>query len=188
MSSPDNGRGAPDETARITETLTDHLRAQEVGALATLDAAGFPSVSAMHFACDGLVAYIHTFTAFRKHADLLREPRVGYTLWHEPADGFEGRRKVRGVQVTGRARIVEDSAELDRAFELSYDQFPWLRDHDVYAGFRKARQNGIQAFFRVDPVEALWHDARIAMTYRRLLRFDGAGRIAEVRDYPAGDR
>lgn len=58
--------GAPDEVKSVTDALTAHLREQEVGALATLNANGSPSVAAIHFACDGLVDYIHTFTAFRE--------------------------------------------------------------------------------------------------------------------------
>lgn len=178
--------GAPDEIERVTEALTTHLREQEVGALATSNANGSPSVAAMHFACDGLVAYIHTFNVFRKYADLVREPRVGYTLWHEPPDGFDGRREVRGVQVTGRASLVEHPQELERAFEVSYEQLPWPQSHDIYAGFRKARDGGAQAFFRIDPDEALWHDGRVAMSYRRLLTFDTHGTVAGITDYPPG--
>ena len=42
--------------------------------------------SPYHFACDGLVAYIHTFTQFRKYQDMLRDGRVSYTVWHEPTN------------------------------------------------------------------------------------------------------
>ena len=177
--------GTDEEIARIGEAMAELLAEQEVGALATLDRRGHPWVSAMHFACDGLVAYVHTFTQFRKYQDMLRDDRVSYTVWHEPAAGFAGRREVRGAQVTGRATLVEDRDEVETALRVSYDQFPWLQDHDVYAGFRKARDGGAQAFFRIAPVEALWHDGRVAMSYRRLVTFDpGDARITTASTYP----
>jgi nitroimidazol reductase NimA-like FMN-containing flavoprotein (pyridoxamine 5'-phosphate oxidase superfamily) len=177
--------GSDEEIARIGEAMAELLAEQEIGALATLDRRGHPSVLAMHFACDGLVAYIHTFTQFRKYQDMLRDGRVSYTVWHEPPAGYAGRREVRGAQVTGHATLVENPDELQTALRVSYAQFPWLRDHDVYAGFRKARDTGVQAFFRVAPIEALWHDGRVAMSYRRLVTFDpDSARITAVTTYP----
>jgi hypothetical protein len=36
----------------------------------------------MHIASDGLSAYMHTFTYNRKYAEMLKEPRVSYTVAH----------------------------------------------------------------------------------------------------------
>src|SRR5882762_6428335 len=93
-----------DEIRQVGEALTELLREREIGALATMDSTGHPSVAAMHFACDGFVAYIHTFAMFRKYHDMQRDGRVSYALWHEA--GHEGRREVRGAKVTGRASLV----------------------------------------------------------------------------------
>lgn len=84
----------------------------------------------------------------------------------------------------GQADAPDEVARITEALTV-HEQFPWLQDHDIYAGLRKARQSGQQSLFRVDPVEALWSDSRVAMSYRRLLRFDDAGLISEVHDYPA---
>ena len=179
------GSGDEEEITQIGTALAELLAEQEVGALATLDPRGHPSVSAMHFASDGLVVYVHTFRQFRKYHDMLRDGRVSYTVWHEPADGFAGRREVRGAQVSGIASLVEDPDEVQTALRVSYEQFPWLQDHDVYAGFRRARDSGAQAFFRIAPLEVLWHDGRVAMSYRRLVAVDpNEARITAVGTYP----
>lgn len=171
------------EIAGVSEAMTALLREVEIGALATLSGNGQPSVSAMHFACDGFVAYIHTFATFRKFHDLQQDGRVSYALWHEA--GYAGRREVRGAQVTGRATLVREPDEIETALRVSYEQFPWLSSGDIYAGFRKAQRGGAQAFFRIDPVEAVWHDGRVSMSYRRMLTFDpDTARITAMAHYP----
>ena len=170
------------EIDSITEAATALLRETEVAAFASASREGAPSAAAMHVACDGFVAYIQTFSMFRKHEAIQRDPRVGYAVWHEA--GIQNLREVRSLQMTGRASLVVDPEEIEAALRVSYEQFAWLRDHDIYAGFRKAQGAKAQSFFRIDPVEALWHDGRVAMSYRRLLAFDpDSHAIATARPY-----
>jgi nitroimidazol reductase NimA-like FMN-containing flavoprotein (pyridoxamine 5'-phosphate oxidase superfamily) len=170
--------------ADVERAIADLLRAEQVGALATLSATGAPSVALMHFASDGLAVYLHTFTDTRKYAAIRRDNRVSYTLAYQPSDGFDERRQLRAVQVDGTATILTDPAEIDRAVLRSREQFDWLKDSRMYDNVQRAVAAQRQVFFRVDPVEALWTDNRVRLLWRRLVTFTPDGRhVAELVPY-----
>ncbi|HEY0640411.1 MAG TPA: pyridoxamine 5'-phosphate oxidase family protein [Pseudonocardiaceae bacterium] len=160
------------------------LAEQEVAALATLSGTGGPSASHMHIASDGLTVYVHTFARDRKYGEMLRDPRVGYVASHLPDGGFAERRLIRSVQVRGLATQVTSPDELARAVEVSRRQFPWLRDSRLYDNIEVPADRPRQAFFRIDPVEALWTDHRVRQMWRTLLTFTADGRhIRSMRPY-----
>lgn len=156
--------------------MIDLLAEEEVASLATLSDSGYPSVSAMHIASDGLVVYLHTFVDTRKHGEMLRDPRVGYVVSHLPAGGFDARRQIRSLQVKGRASLVTEPAELERAVEVSRQQFAWLRDTRMYDHVEVPDERTRRVFFRVEPVEALWADHRVHLLWRKLVTFTADGR------------
>ena len=119
----------------VEQAIADLLREQEIGALAVLRPDGAPAVSMMHFASDGLIVYLHTFTYSRKHEAIARDPRVSYTIAALPPDGFYGRGQLRAVQVEGNASFVTDPAEIQRAVEVSREQFDWMKDLSLYDTF-----------------------------------------------------
>lgn len=167
----------------VEQAIAELLREQELGALATLSPTGAPSVSMMHFASDGLTVYLHTFTYNRKFAAIQRDPRVAYTVTHVPPGGFHERWQLRAIQVDGIATVLTDQAEIDRAIQVSREQFDWLQDTAMYDTFK----NGVahhQAFFRIDPVEALWNDNRVRLLWRRIVTFTADGKhIAALKPY-----
>ena len=163
----------------VEQAITELLREEEVGSIATIGPDGTPSAATMHFASDGLVVYCHTFTYTRKYGALKAESRVGYTLAHMPPEGFHGRMKVRSVQVTGRATFLTDQAEIEHAIDVSREQFDWLQDSTMYDNFKREGVALRQVFFRIDPVEALWADNRVRMMYRTLVTFSPDGKHVE---------
>ncbi|MFG2592303.1 pyridoxamine 5'-phosphate oxidase family protein [Streptomyces sp. NPDC048438] len=168
-----------------TQAITALLREEEIGCVAVLDEDGFPSAAMMHFAGDGLTAYLHTFTYTRKYESILRDPRVSYTVAHMPSDGFASRTEARHVQVTGRATFIEDPEEIEHVLRLSHEQFDWLKDSDMYENFRRAGVRLRQVFFRVDPIHGVWQDNRVRMMFRTKLRFSEDGkRVTELTPYP----
>jgi general stress protein 26 len=158
--------GVADVEAAIAELLRD----EAIGALATVGPAGAPATSMMHFASDGLAVYLHTFTHARKYAAIRRDPRVSYTIACVPPDGFYGRGHLRAIQVDGIATMVTERAEIDRAIEVSREQFEWLQNTALFDTFAKGTAYH-QAFFRIDPVEALWNDNRVRLLWRRIVTF-----------------
>jgi general stress protein 26 len=170
--------------AEVELAIKELLREEEIGALATISADGYPSTATMHFASDGLAVYMHTFTYTRKYADIQRDQRVSYALHHLPPAGFDGRFEVRAVQVKGTATIVTDQAEIERAVEVSYEQFDWLKDTTMYDNFKRAGQAQRQVFFRIDPVQALWTDHRVRMLWRTIVNFSADGQqVAGLEPY-----
>lgn len=172
--------------AEVEAAITELLRETEVGSLAVVREDGSPLVAAMHFASDGLVVYVHTYTYTRKHAALLKDNRVSYALDHTPGTGFAGRLEVRSIQVNGIAARVTDNAEIERAIQVSHEQFAWLKEAAIYEGFKREGGTQRQVFFRIDPLEALWSDNRVRMLWRKTVRFSADGRtVAALEPYPA---
>jgi nitroimidazol reductase NimA-like FMN-containing flavoprotein (pyridoxamine 5'-phosphate oxidase superfamily) len=167
----------------VEHAITELLREEDIGSLAVVGPTGAPAVSMMHFASDGLVVYLHTFTNTRKFAAIQRDPRVSYTLASIPPDGFYGRGQLRAVQVDGLATPVTAPAEFERAIEVSREQFAWLQDISMLDTFAKGTAHH-QAFFRINPVEALWNDNRVRLLWRTLVTFTPDGRhVAALSPY-----
>ncbi|MET9214911.1 MULTISPECIES: pyridoxamine 5'-phosphate oxidase family protein [unclassified Nocardia] len=180
-------RDEPD-IAAVQDAITDLLRTEELAALATVDADGAPSASAMHIAADGLIAYMHTFQFNRKHAQMQHNPNVGYVVSHLPPGGFAGRGEIRSVQIQGRATLVTDPAEIQRAVTLSFEQFPWLADLSLYDNV-KLPDEGQQVFYRITPTRGLWADHRVRQLWRVFLEFSDDGRtITDCRPYHSARR
>jgi nitroimidazol reductase NimA-like FMN-containing flavoprotein (pyridoxamine 5'-phosphate oxidase superfamily) len=178
----------------VEQDIVELLRAEEIGSLAVVGPTGAPAVSMMHFASDGVVVYLHTFTYSRKHEAIARDPRVSYTIAAIPPDGFYGRGQLRAIQVDGIATPVTEPAEIERAVEVSREQFEWMKDVSLLDTFAKGTAHH-QMFFRIDPVEALWNDNRVRLLWRKIVTFTRDGRHVaalspyetKLRDAPSHD-
>jgi nitroimidazol reductase NimA-like FMN-containing flavoprotein (pyridoxamine 5'-phosphate oxidase superfamily) len=168
---------------QVEDDIAELLRSEEIGSLAVVGPDGGPAVSMMHFASDGLVVYLHTFTYCRKHEAIARDPRVSYTIAAIPPDGFYGRGQLRAVQVEGIASFVTDPAEIQRAVEVSREQFEWMKDMSLLDTFDKGTAHH-QTFIRIDPVEALWNDNRVRLLWRKIVTFTPDGKhVAALAPY-----
>lgn len=167
----------------VEQAIADLLREEEIGSLAVLGPDGAPAVSMMHFASDGLIVYVHTFTYSRKHEAIARDRRVSYTIAAIPPDGFYGRGQLRAVQVEGNATFVTDPEEIQRAVEVSLEQFDWMKKVSLYDTFAKGTAHH-QTFIRIDPVEALWNDNRVRLLWRKIVTFTPDGKhVAALSPY-----
>jgi len=143
---------------------------QELAQLATLASDGFPSASVMHIAADGLVAYMGVFVRSRKYQQMQADPRVSYAVSHLPPGGYDDRFAVRTLQFRAHASLVTDAAEIAHAVDLCLEQFPWA----TAATFNSARPpeaGARQAFFRLDPIEAVWADHSVGLLWRVILQY-----------------
>lgn len=159
---------------QIEGAITDLLRTEEIATLAVLDEHGAPSVSTMHIAADGLRVYVHTFARTRKRTEMLRDERVSYVVNHLPSGGYEERFETLSLQVKGRAALVVAPDEIALAARLSCEQFPWASSSGLFDQV-KGPEEGQQAFFRIDPVEAVWADHRVGLMWRTFLAFHADG-------------
>jgi nitroimidazol reductase NimA-like FMN-containing flavoprotein (pyridoxamine 5'-phosphate oxidase superfamily) len=168
---------------QVEADIAELLRTEEIGSLAVVGPTGGPAVSMMHFASDGLVVYLHTFTYSRKHEAIARNSRVSYTIAAIPPDGFYGRGQLRAVQVEGIATFVTDPAEIQRAVEVSREQFEWMKDLSLLDTFDKGTAHH-QMFIRIEPVEALWNDNRVRLLWRKIVTFTEDGKhVAALSPY-----
>lgn len=167
------------DLAQVQESIVELLRDQEVAALATLSGNGYPSASDMHIASDGTVVYLHTFANTRKFTEMQKDSRVSYVVSHVPSGGFAERALLRSLQVKGRATMVTDADEVRRAVELSMQQFAWMRETHIYDNVTTPAEDLRRAFFRVDPVEAVWSDHRVRQLWRVNLFFSQDGHRLE---------
>lgn len=176
---------------QVEESVMELLRTEEIAVLAVLDEQGRPSTSAMHIAGDGLRVYMHTFARTRKRSEMVNDERVSYVVSYLPPGGYDERFETRSLQVKGRASLVVEPDEIARAARLSKEQFPWAARSGMFDHI-KGPEEGQQAIFRIDPLEALWADHRVHLMWRMLLEFTADGtRLAAMRSYgdlftPAG--
>ncbi|WP_063043445.1 pyridoxamine 5'-phosphate oxidase family protein [Nocardia pseudovaccinii] len=169
--------------AEIQDAIVELLRTEEIGTLATIDSEGRPASSEMHFAGDGLIAYMHTFTYTRKHGQMQENPNVSYSLSYMPPEGYFGRRNTRYLQIQGRAFLVTDPEEIQRVAKISLEQFAWASDTSLYDNVKLPDQ-GKQIFYRIEPVQGLWADNRVRLFFRKLVEFSEDGKtITNVTDY-----
>jgi nitroimidazol reductase NimA-like FMN-containing flavoprotein (pyridoxamine 5'-phosphate oxidase superfamily) len=167
--------------AEIEQTIRQTLVEEELATLATIADDGWPSTSAMHIAADGLSVYMQCFTRkVRKFKQMQEDPRVSYTVSVIPSGGYYERFKTRSLQVKGRARLVTGAEEIAHAAELSKQQFDWAKDSAQFDNLKTPDQNAQQAFFRIDPVEALWGDNGVGLMWRVLLDFASDGSCIEA--------
>lgn len=168
----------------IEASIIALLRDEEVGTLATLDAAGAPACATMHFAGDGLGVYMHTFKYTRKYQNILRDPRVSYSIYSIPPGGFESRFQLKALQISGRARLVNDPAETEHAIAVSKEQFLWLKEMPLFDALKDADESVRQVFFRIDPIAGMWQDNAVRMMWWQTLTFSAdGGRLSEVTPY-----
>jgi len=126
----------------MTEEERDvFLRTQSVCRVATIGPGGAPHASALWFAWDGTALWLNSLTRSQRWTDLSRDARLSVIVDEGGADFL----RLRGVELSGRARIVgeaprtgepvEELREPERLFadkyangEFRYDgRHGWLR-------------------------------------------------------------
>ncbi|WP_183154663.1 pyridoxamine 5'-phosphate oxidase family protein [Streptomyces shenzhenensis] len=168
----------------VEESIKELLRDEPVATLATLDSDGNPATSHMHYGADGLRVYMLTFGYTRKHAEILANPRVSYSVHHAPPGGFAERLQSRSLQVKGRACVVHDAEEIAHAVKVIREQLQEPGPDSMFDNVKPPEQGGQQVMLRVDPVEALWADTRVRLLWRMLLEFsEGGKRVTGMRSY-----
>lgn len=118
----------------------------------------------------------------RKHAEILANPRVSYSVHHAPPGGFAERLRSRSLQVKGRACVVHDAEEIAHAVKVIREQLQEPGLDSMFDNVKPPEQGGQQVILRVDPVEALWADNLRCLRRTDQLREppSGPGRVAHV--------
>ena len=93
--------------------------------LATVCADGAPHATVVSYANDGLRIYFGCGPDSRKAQNLARDGRVAATITLPYAEWGA----IRGVSLMGKARRIEDMAEIGRMAELFARKFPQVGDY-----------------------------------------------------------
>lgn len=158
--------------AEVEQRMVSLLGEIELCYLSTLSADSTPMCAPMYFANDGLVLYLHFLGQTRKSANIARNPTVGYAVHRTLPGGFDERMQMRSIQMTGRASILRDMADIHPAIELMHKKMPWLQKMSLLSNFEHRMERGMQMIVRIDPIEALWADASVNLLYRTMVKFE----------------
>ena len=105
---------------RLRRALTDFLALQRVAQVATVDARGVPHVVPVCLVVDGGRLYFASGKSGRKIANLRANPNVAVS-----ADEYtESWGRLRGVSVTGAARVHARNATFRRIRRRLYAKYP----------------------------------------------------------------
>lgn len=93
--------------------------------VATVRDDGFPQATTVSYVNDGLTIYFGTTTESQKAHNIASNNKVSLTINRPYANWDE----IEGVSISGRAEIVEDSAEQEKFGALLFAKFPQTKDY-----------------------------------------------------------
>ena len=110
----------PDQKADILEILDGAADMT----IATMREDGNPQATTVSFAHDGLAILFGCGADSQKARNIRRSEKVSLTV-NLP---YEEWNQIRGLSLAGRARILEDEAEIDRVYQAMVAKFPQVAD------------------------------------------------------------
>ncbi len=108
----------------IKQKISDYLKSHNVLTLATVTPDGKPLAHTVVYVSEGAAVYFGTYRETRKVQNILKNSAVAYTVDEDYADW----NKIQGIQMTGRATILTDGAELGRIMKMYVEKFPAAAD------------------------------------------------------------
>lgn len=109
-------------TPELRDNILGILARHNNMSVATLRADGFPQVTTVGFANDGLKIYFGCGATSQKAQNLRRDPRVSAAIDEDHVDWNE----IEGISLAGTAASVTDPAELAKASGLFLAKFPQI--------------------------------------------------------------
>ena len=110
---------------KILQLLEQH----RIMTVATLRPDGWPQATTVGYANDGLTLYFLCGHDSQKAANLARDDRVSITIDHDTAQIME----ISGLSMAGRAQMVLDPKEAERALRLLMQKYPKQESPDLPA-------------------------------------------------------
>ncbi|NML18858.1 pyridoxamine 5'-phosphate oxidase family protein [Azohydromonas caseinilytica] len=101
---------------KILALLDEH----RIMSIATLRPDGWPQVTTVGYAHDGLTLYFLCGLDSQKAANLARDDRVSLTIDHDTSQVME----ITGLSMAARAEAVTDPAEGEKAIRLLMQRYP----------------------------------------------------------------
>ena len=123
---------------KILALLAEH----RIMSIATVRKDGWPQVTTVGYASEGLVLYFLCGRESQKAANLARDDRVSLTIDHDTANVME----ISGLSMAGRAIRISEPHEGARILELLFSRYP-----DQPSVPFALPEPGDVALFRVEP-------------------------------------
>ena len=95
--------------------------------IATVRPDGWPQVTSVGYANDGLVIYFLCGADSQKAANLARDDRVSLTVDDDPAQVMD----IAGLSMAAHAQLVTDPAEFENALRLLISRYPNQKGLDL---------------------------------------------------------
>lgn len=124
------------ELRDLTLRLLNHHR---IMTLATNRPDGWPQATAVGYANDELTIYCFVTRLSQKYSNIVRDPRVSVAI----ASDFSQPNDIKGLSLAGKATIVTQEVELDRASDIFMKRFPeyanWPRPNPAIVSMIRIR-------------------------------------------------
>lgn len=111
-------------TEDLKQKICEYLATHYYLNLATVSPEGTPMAHTMAYVSEDATVYLATNRNSRKIRNILHNPAVAFTVDEDDPDWFD----MQGLQVEGRASIVEDEGEMREVGEIMTGKFPVLAD------------------------------------------------------------
>lgn len=107
----------------LQKLILKQLKQHNIMSLATVRADGYPQTTTVGYANDGLDLYFCCDRVSQKVRNLKRSPKVSLTIDHDTKVW----RRIKGVSMGARARVLSEPGDVSRAFRLLARKFPEMR-------------------------------------------------------------
>lgn len=99
-----------------------YLKENKKMTIATVNTEGQAIAHTVQYVSEGNTVFFFTKPTQRKVVNIQNNPQVGYTVDRD----YEDWSKIQGVQMLGKARVLNEDDEIDRSFKLFGEKFPHL--------------------------------------------------------------
>lgn len=106
------------------KSIESYLKAHGLMTLATVTADGNPIAHSVEYVSEGNTVYFTTHGGMRKVANIKNNPNVGYTVDEDYPDWT----KIQGIQMQGKASLLEDESEIQRIMAIYLEKFPQVKN------------------------------------------------------------
>jgi len=140
--------------------IVEYLESHGLMTLATVTEDGQPMAHSVEYFSEGDVVYFGTHGQTRKITNILNNPKVAYTV----DEDYQDWTKIRGIQMTGKATILDDMAEIQRLMPLYAAKFPQI------AAFPPEFAQALR-LVKVEPTEMKFIDNTKGAGYHEIVKY-----------------
>lgn len=108
----------------LRRAVLDYLETHNTMTLAAAEG-DTPWAAALFYANDGLTLYFLSATSSRHSEFLVKNPKVAITV----NEDYHDWKKIKGIQMEGRAELVKSEAEKARAVEVYVKKYPFVHTY-----------------------------------------------------------